>query len=273
MPETAFDRATAVAALGGGAWRAHSSPEWSAPRGPNGGYLAAIVVRAMQAELADPQRPARSITLHYLRPPGPGELRVDVVVERTGRRLSTLGARVVQDGRLCVIAIGAFSGGYEPLAEYSAAMPEVPSWEEVEPLDPHPQAPPISHRVEQRPVIGAQPFSGAAEALSGGWMRLHEPHPMDAPALALYADAWLPSLFPRLHAPIGAPTIDLTIHFRAPAAAAAVDPASPVLGVFRSEYAADGLFEEDGELWAADGRLLAHSRQLALLVSPAGARS
>ena len=62
-----------------------------------------------------------------------------------------------------------------------------------------------------------------------------------------------------------APTIDLTVHFRAPAAAAAIVE-EPVLAVFRSSTAAGGFFEEDGELWSAAGVLLAHSRQLALLV-------
>jgi hypothetical protein len=34
--------------------------------------------------------------------------------------------------------------------------------------------------------------------------------------------------------------------------------------VFRSSLAGEGFFEEDGRLWAPDGTLLAHSRQLAL---------
>ena len=78
--------------------------------------------------------------------------------------------------------------------------------------------------------------------------------------------AWLPPVFGRLAVPLAAPTIDLTIHFRDPAAALAVPPDEPILGVFRSDYAADGLAESDGELWSPDGVLLAHSRQLMLLL-------
>jgi len=60
--------------------------------GPNGGYLAAIILRAMTAELDESARAAPSLTCHYLRPPGAGELRVDVTVERSGRSLSTVSA-------------------------------------------------------------------------------------------------------------------------------------------------------------------------------------
>jgi acyl-CoA thioesterase len=35
---------------------------------------------------------------------------------------------------------------------------------------------------------------------------------------------------------------------------------------FRSRLVRDGLFDEEGEMWAPDGRLVAQSRQLALLI-------
>jgi acyl-CoA thioesterase len=263
---TAFDRATAVSPVRPGVWRAVCDSAWSAPRGPNGGYLAAIVLQAMVARLADPAREARSLTLHYLRPPADGEVHVEVAVERAGRSVSSLSARLSQDGRLCVLALGAFAVDFTSAADYAPVAPSVPPAEEVEPWGPFDGAPPISHRMSFRPALGAPPFGAAPEALTGGWMQFAEPRATDAAALAMYADAWLPAPFPRLTAPVAAPTIDLTIHFRAPAAAAALGPEDHVLGVFRSTASAGGFFEEDGELWSPDGTLLAHSRQLALML-------
>jgi acyl-CoA thioesterase len=113
-----------------------------------------------------------------------------------------------------------------------------------------------------RPALGAAPFSEAAEALTGGWISFREGEPpLDPFALAMLSDAWIPSPFVRTAAPFGAPTVDLTIHFRAPEAATGW----PVLAVFESHFAHGGFFEEDGELWSADGRLLAQSRQLGLM--------
>ena len=262
---TPFDLAVAVAPQGDGVWLAHSDGAWDAPFGANGGYMAALVLRAMEAELADPARPARSITLHYLRPPQQGELRVQVTVERTGRNLTTLSARVLQEGRECIVALAAFSGDFPEGDRFSAPMPQAPPPEEVEPWAIRPEQPPIAHRIEFRGAIGPLPYSGADEAYTGGWMRMERPQPLDAAALALYADAWLPAAFTRLDGPLAAPTIDLTIHFRDPVAALAVPADAAVLGVFRSDYAAGGFVEEDGELWSPDGVLLAHCRQLALL--------
>ena len=262
---TAFERATAVAPLGDGAFRASCDDDWSAGRGPNGGYLAAIVLRAMLAEVADGARHARSITCHYLRPPRDGEVRVDVAVERAGRSVSTLGARLSQDGALCVLAVAAFARDLDGALDYGAQAPEAPDPRSVPAAAPVPDVP-MTARFNARPTLGALPFSGAGEALTGGWLRFAEPQALDAPALAMYADAWVPSPFPRLTGYAWAPTIDLTVLFRAPAATAAVAPDEPIFAVFSSASASGGFFDEDAELWSRDGVLLARSRQHALLV-------
>jgi acyl-CoA thioesterase len=266
---TEFDRATAVAPLGGGAWEGVCDPGWWAGRGPNGGYLAAIVLRAMIAELDDASREPRSLTCHYLRPPGTGPVRVDVTVERGGRALSTLTARLRQDGRDCILAIAAFGIDVPAPAEFATAPPAVPPPEEIEPAPAERSSGlSIAERFEVRPALGSGMLEGADEAITGGWLRFADARATDALALAMFADAWWPSPWVRLREPVPAPTMDLTVHFRAPRAAAALEPGEPVLAVFRSTTAADGFFDEDGEVWTRDGVLLAQSRQLALLALP-----
>ena len=91
---------------------------------------------------------------------------------------------------------------------------------------------PIAGMFEYRPALGPVPLRDepVAEAVTGGWLRLREPRAPDAPLLAQYLDAWWPAAFVRIARPAAVPTIDLTIHFRAPSAAAALDPAEPVHG-------------------------------------------
>ena len=262
---TAFDAATAVAPAGPGRWTARVDPGWFAPAGPNGGYLASIVLRAMLAASGDPARHPRSLTLHYLRAPAAGPVELSVTTERAGRSLSTLSARMEQGGRACVLAIGALAAAFPSVADYTAQMPPAPPPEAISPVPPMPGMPPVFARLETRPAIGPVPFSGAGEARSGGWLRLSEPRPADALAVATYVDGWWPAPFTRLTAPIAAPTVDLTIHFRRALPLAGADPAAPLLGLFTSRHSAEGFFEEDGELWSGQGELLAQSRQLALL--------
>jgi acyl-CoA thioesterase len=259
---SAFAAATAIVARSGGRYDATASADWFATRGPNGGYLAAIVLRAMAAEVDDAARHPRSLTLHYLRPPVAGDIAVAVTVERAGRRLSTVTARVAQGGKECILAVGAFSEDFDFAAEYADAAPPVPPADEVPAVPEEMALVPIAKRFVVRPALGELPFTQADEALTGGWIEFREGEPpLDPFALAMISDAWIPSPFVRTAAPFGAPTVDLTIHFRAPDAAAQW----PVLVAFRSRFAHAGFFEEDGEMWSSDGRLLAQSRQLGLM--------
>jgi len=264
-----FAADSAVQPLGDGRYAAFVTPSWSAPVGPNGGYIAAIVVRAIEAQVADPQRSLRSLTLHYLRSPlVDTAAEVVVQVERSGRSFTSVSARMTQGDRLCVLAVAALAQPLPTAADYVTSSPQVPAPGEIAPIPVGESVPEITRRFDFRHALGAPPCSGGDEALTGGWIRLHEPCPVDAALLALIVDAWLPSPWSRLEQFAPAPTVDLTIHFRAPAVARALAPDSPFLVRFRSTTSYDGLFEEDGEVWAPDGTLLAQGRQLALLRPP-----
>jgi acyl-CoA thioesterase len=264
---TAFERDTAVAPAGEGVWQATISDDWGVPRGPNGGYIAATILRALEGAVDDPERAPRSFTLHYLRPPVPGlPAEIHVAVERAGRTLTSLSARLVQEGKVMVVALAAFAKDFPSVGDYATPSPAVgPPPAELHSVPDGPGVPKIALQAVMAPVFGPGPMSGGDEALVGGWLRLAEPRVADAAAVAFYADAWLPSPFARLTEPAPAPTVDLTIHFRARLPHPGLGIDEPVLARFSSSSSAGGFFEEDGWIWAPDGTLLAQSRQLALL--------
>ncbi|HJR24383.1 MAG TPA: thioesterase family protein [Acidimicrobiales bacterium] len=257
-----FATDTAVEPAGPGRYTATIDEGWWIQRGPNGGYLAAIVLRAVLAEVADPQRSPRSITLHYLRPPVAGPCDVAVTVERAGRGLTTVTARLAQEGRDCILAIAALGVVREGPELDDHPTPEVRPPEELTRHDGVPGIP-IRERYDTRHAVGTPPFEYGDEALTGGWIRTADDDPIDEVLLVAVTDAWPPAVFSRMEVPLGVPTIDLTVHFRQ------APPREPgwLLVRFRSSMAAEGYVEEDGEVWSADGRLLAQSRQLAVEVT------
>jgi acyl-CoA thioesterase len=266
---TRFDRDTEPQPAGDGAYRVVIDPGWWVVRGPNGGYIAALLVRALECAVADAARPLRSVTVHYLRPPGEGEARVETTIERAGRSVTNASARLLQGGKVQALALAAFARASPSVEMHHALPPEVAP---PEACVPRPASPiPIHQQFEQRFAIGPPPLIGprAREARTGGWLRLVEPRPLDAALLVAYADAWPPAVFTTSEIPPstgGIPTVDLTVHVRTPLPAPGLRPEDPVLVCFHTREVSQGLLEEDGEIWSRDGRLLAHSRQLAVLL-------
>ena len=266
-PLGAFDRDTAVRPLGAGRYAAEVHDAWFVLRGANGGYVAAIVLKALTAELADPARHPRSLTIHYTAPPQAGLAEVAVTIERAGRSASTLSARLTQGDRLVALALATFAAGFPDALDFdAAAMPDVPPPDEVPPMPDSRERPTFMSNLDMRPALGPPAFSGAQTAHGGGWMRLREPHVLDASVVTAYADMWYPAPFVRLTTVAAAPTIDLTIHFRRPLPPGPDTQGAFVLGDFHSRLSRDGFFEEDGVIFSQDGGLLAQSRQLALLL-------
>jgi acyl-CoA thioesterase len=75
------------------------------------------------------------------------------------------------------------------------------------------------------------------------------------------SDAWLPPVFSKVDHPLAVPTIDLTVHFRA----LPEDPLDHCFVVFDSPLAQGGYLVEHGRILDRRGRLLAESRQLAVV--------
>jgi hypothetical protein len=202
--------------------------------------------------------------VHYARAPVAGPATVTTELVRVGRSLVTCEARLEQAGKPALIALGAFSPAWAG-----------PSWQhEPVPDVPGPDAPglPVSERPpmpftrywDHRYALGTPPGRKADTAETGGWLRLAEAQPVDAMVVAAMCDAWIPAAFALVDTPV--PTVDLTVHFRVGLPYAELGPEDFALVRFVSRTGSDGFVEEDGHVWAPDGTLVAHSRQLAILL-------
>jgi acyl-CoA thioesterase len=266
---TEFEQATAVTALGRGAYVARIDPGWDIAGNANGGYLMALAARAIAAEVG---RPPLSLTAHFVAPGRVGPCEIDVDVVRAGRRTATAIARVRAGGGDLLAVVGTF-GDQQPGGPtvVDAAPPDLPPREQCVRSSPPVETSGFGDRTDAwvRPEdagfrVGRP--SGSAEI--AGWFAFagSDPvaEPIDVIALMLVADAFAPVCFNRAEFPVGwAPTLELTVHVRGV-------PAPGWLRCrFSSRFLQAGMFEEDGEVWDSTGRLVALSRQLALIPRPA----
>ncbi len=269
-----FEADTAVARVDEDRFTAEVRPGWRVTddAAPNGGYLMALAGRAMalRAERPDPV----TLTAHFLAPPALGPVEVVTELVRAGRRLRTVAARLVQDGRECVRLLGAF-GDVDAADGPTDVRLTPPPWPPVDALADAPTAgpgvvaPEIFQRLRHRmPAahLGWAVGRPTDVGVLGGWCRWPDAERFGTLDLLLVADAYPPAVFDLAAAPATwAPTIELTVQVRA----------RPVPGWLATRFTTRaltaGVFEEDGDVWDASGRLVALSRQTALTGRPHGA--
>jgi acyl-CoA thioesterase len=270
VSDYAFDRDTAVSAAGAGSYTASVSSAWNVGDKPNGGYLLAIAARAMAAEAHHPD--PVSITAHFLRP-GVPDASAAIAVEqlKAGRAVSTVTATLLQDGSERMRLVGAFSdlGATPPAVSgfSTGSSPDLPPPEDCIPGQsrlPNGVDLAIARQFDLRfppEVVGWYDGRPSGRAEIGGWFRFADDRPPDPIGLLLVADAWPPAI---LDAGIfgWVPTVELTVHVRA-------RPAPGWLRCWiRTRFVMGWWLEEDAEVWDADGRLVAMSRQLARVPLP-----
>lgn len=277
LGDSEFDRDTAVAARPGepGAYDAGLSAGWTIIRAVNGGYLLAVVGRALRAALPHPD--PLTVTAHYLTAsePGPAVIRTETV--RAGRSMSTGQASLFQrdaEGReverIRVIAAYGDLAALPDDVRTAARPPEMPSYEDCVGSDDAPEGGPVTGSTEilKRLDLRLDPATAgwAVGAPSGagdmrGWLGLADGRDHDALSLLLAVDALPPTAFD-LGLAGWVPTLELTVHLRAQPAP------GPVRVALTTRNLAGGLLEEDAQVWDSKDRLVAQSRQLARAPRP-----
>jgi acyl-CoA thioesterase len=254
---------TALEPVGELRWRAEVSERWWIIQGPYGGYVSAMLTRALIAAVDDPVRLPRSLTVHFLAAPQAAPVEISARVEREGRSVSFVSLRMEQEGRPVALALA--SAGLwrdDQPAWDDLVMPTVPDPEDCPEATSSAGLPPFVGNFDVRWVQGGTVGAPQERARNLTWVRTLPDGPLDHAAVTALSDTMIPAAFSRLGRFAIVPTLDLTIHFRSPLP---VEGDGWALAVFDSRRSAGGTWEEDGELWSRDGRLLAQSRQLAMI--------
>jgi len=271
--DSEFDRDTAVTRRADepGVYDIDLSAGWTIINALNGGYLLAVLGRALADAL--PHDDPFTISAHYLTAsaPGPAVIRTDVA--RTGRTLSTGQASLFQfaeDGseveRIRVIASYGDLDALPDDVRTSAEAPVMPPAEQCfgagdapEGAAPVPGSSAISDRLHLKLdpatlgwALGAPSGKGEMRA----WFGLADGRDMDPLSLLLAVDALPPTAF-EMGLKGWVPTVELTVHVRCRPAP------GPVRVSITTRNLAGGFLEEDAEVWDAKDRLVAQSRQLA----------
>jgi acyl-CoA thioesterase len=252
---------TRVEAIPGapGSYRSALSPDW-AVWGPNGGYVAAIALRAAMAASRLP-RPA-SFQCHFLAVGefAPVELRVRSL--GGGKRAESLRVEVVQGERTLLVATAwMVEDGLRGFEHDVGIPPGVPApaalrgYQELA-GEEYAEWYPIWRSIEGRPVRWREP-PGAPQWHT--WLRFTATAIPDRAADALRQLFWLD--FPGWNATTSAhpwpfrflaPNLDLSVQFLRFA-----PEESWILAEGHVPLAVDGMVGCDSRLWTEDGRLLA----------------
>jgi acyl-CoA thioesterase len=260
-----FATDTAVERMGPGFYRAWLHERWSSLLGIHGGYTAAVVARAIEAAVADPSRPLRTIAVQFAVSPRPGPVEIEVVIERSGRSMTTSSARLRQGDDVVLVA-HAVSASPRPGLIYD---------EHLRPCDADPGSapafvpnPPVGHfaNVEVRLDPEIAIFSGRNEAVMAAWLRPLDGEPIDTAWVVAMCEVLPPAVFSRTTGPVNAASLEFVVHLGT--GTLRVDPNAYVYLSCRSPFAAEGFAVEDGIMWGPDGTVLALSRQTRLAGNP-----
>lgn len=226
----------------------------------HGGRLLERVTAAALGAIPHPHPLA--VSSHFLSAPQLGRATVEREVLRTGRSVSTVHARLVQDGRICLdvtVTAGRLGEPGEPLY-VTGVPPSLPPLEQC--LANTPQQGEARNGITEQLDLRLDPAaagwlsspSGVAEVR--GWVRYASGRDPDPLALVCLSDALPPVTF-ALGLRGWVPTIELTVHVRAL-------PAPGWLRlVQRAQLIADGWLDETCEIWDSSDRLVAQAGQLA----------
>jgi acyl-CoA thioesterase-2 len=252
------------------------SPDWDI-WGPNGGYMAAVALRAAGME-AKIKRPI-SIACHFLGVPKPEPVDVEVRAVQAGRRAESIHVVYSQDGRAMVQAIVRTAAEAPGVEHKFMQAPDVPPPDQLKsfldlwdgPLDPIPFWQNFDSRIVYPEGVRLDAMDAPSPAKLHEWYRFVPTPTFDDPFVDAARAVVLMDTFawPTAANPHRSPereyqgiNLDVVAWFYEPA------PKSQwLLCDYDSPIATKGVVAGQGRVWSEDGRLVAIGGAQVLCIS------
>ncbi|MBL8381523.1 MAG: thioesterase family protein [Burkholderiales bacterium] len=263
-----LDTSLALEPAGANLWRSPSSPLYWNKIGPFGGWIAAVLLAGVQREPAAEGDPV-ALQAQFIGAMRQAPFTVRTALLRRNRTTAFWRSEILQsreDGgpeEVCAHAAVTLSAWRDTFTMRDARMPAAAPAASLPPPPPRRSGTPeFIRRYDYRMASGPM-LTGADHMNSLLWVRDEPPRALDAVSIAALCDAPFPSVWLRLTEPVMITTLVYNVFYRTGAAGLARAGAGHVLMDSRCDLAADGFYDQDTNLWSADGELLAQTQQLA----------
>jgi hypothetical protein len=255
-----FDKDTSLARLDASSFRGRVTDNWSVNGNPNGGYVMAMLTRAMLQ--ASDKKHTPLVTANYLARLVPGEAQILVSEIARSRQFTRFEARLIQEGQEKVRALGTFAAETTECGvhRYEAGAPCLPPPKDCLRVPSRP-----GYTLFQNLDLRLDPSCAgwmtrgklADQSLTQGYLRFTDGRSVDTLSLFLIIDAMPPAVMASQGPTAWVPTIELSVNIRN-------QPQTDRLKCrLQTRFITCGLLEADGEVWDEAGNLAAISRQIA----------
>lgn len=257
-----FDKAIRLEPAGEGRYKGHTSRDYWNFVGPFGGISAATALNAILQRgdrLGDPL----SLTVNFMAPVKEGEFFLDTRALRSNRSTQHWSVELKQEGEAepALAAMAVFAVRRETWGLREAVPPPAPPPDECKPFAPRLQIvwPKMYEMRYARGRFGVE----NPDSVTHAWLRDVPDRALDFPSLTAICDAFFPRIF--LRRPQMAPiaTVSMNVYFHVDAAELAKEGSGPVLCVAKAQVFNKGYYDQEGQVWGREGKLLATTQQVA----------
>lgn len=239
---------------------------WGQGRATFGGLVGALLYQRLAVMLPDSR--LRSMTVNFIGPVAPGAAQLEGQIIRQGKSVTQAQAQLIQDGQVQAVMLASFGAGRESSIQVAAQpAPDYgsPDDKRALPTIEGVTADFLRH-FDLRWAEGQFPFSGAEHGNLGGWQRFRDElatGPLQIAHLIALVDVWPPATLGMLKKLAPSSSMTWTLELVDDLAGQQADDWFQYRA--HTEFAADGYTHAAARFWDKNGKLLAISRQTAVV--------